>query len=89
MHERTPPVSLADAVADEVRRRMQSRAMSQNALARAAGMAPTLLHRAMNGERHLTIDELDALAAVLDVKPEYLLRLARTRTPLTDETAPD
>jgi transcriptional regulator with XRE-family HTH domain len=79
-------VSLADAVADEVRRRAAARGMSQNALAKAAGMAPTLLHRAIKRERHLTIDELDGLARVLDVTPEHLLRLARqavlgTRTP--------
>jgi transcriptional regulator with XRE-family HTH domain len=78
-------VSLADAVADEVRRRMSARGMSQNAAARAAGMPPTLLHRAMNGERALSIDELDALAATLDVTPEHLLRLARTRAPLSSD----
>ena len=85
LHERTPPVSLADAVADEVRRRMSARGMSQNAAARAAGMPPTLLHRAMSGDRHLTIDELDGLAGALDVTPEYLLRLARTRAPLSGD----
>jgi len=74
-------VTLADAVADEVRRRMSARGLSQNALARAAGMPPTLLHRAMNGDRQLTIDELDALARALEVTPEHLLRLARTTTP--------
>jgi transcriptional regulator with XRE-family HTH domain len=78
-------VSLADAVADEVRRRMSARGLSQNALARAAGMPPTLLHRAMSGERALSIDELDALARALEVTPEHLLRLARTRAPLSDE----
>ena len=79
-------MSLADRVADEVHRRMTSRNMSQTALARAAGMPPTLLHRAVNRERHLTIDELDAVARVLGVTPEHLVRLARTRTPLTDDT---
>lgn len=79
-------MTLAVAVADEVRRRMTERRMSQNALARAAGMPPTLLHRALNRDRHLTIDELDALAGALDVTPEHLVRLARqsilaTRTP--------
>lgn len=77
-------MTLADAVADEVRRRMTARGMSQNGLAKAAGMPPTLLHRAMLGERPLSIDELAAVAAVLDVKPEHLLRLAREHTPTGD-----
>jgi transcriptional regulator with XRE-family HTH domain len=81
-------VTLAAAVADEVRRRMQAQRLSQNALARAAGMAPTLLHRAMNGERHLTINELAALARALDVTPEYLLRLARQRVAASGTGAP-
>lgn len=80
-------MSLAVAVVDEVRRRMNAAGLSQNALAKAADMAPTLLHRAMNGERALSIDELAAVAAVLKVKPEYLLRQARTRTtPSSDST---
>lgn len=78
-------MSLAVAVVDEVRRRMTARGMSQNALAKAAAMPPTLLHRAMSGERPLSIDELDAVAAVLEVTPEHLLRLARTRIPLSSD----
>lgn len=53
--------------------------LSQNALAKRAGMPPTLVHRAMNGERVLTIDELGAVSAVLGVKPEQLVRVARER----------
>ena len=75
-------MTLAAAVVDEVRRRMIARGMSQRALAKAADMPPSLLHRAMAGERPLSIDELAAVAAVLGVTPEYLLRLARTRTPI-------
>lgn len=73
-------MTLADTVTDEVRRRMTARVMSQNALARAAGMSPSLMHRTMLGERHLSIDELDRVAAVLEVTPEYLLRQARLAT---------
>ena len=78
-------MSLATDVVDEVRRRMTAAGLSQNALAKAAGMAPSLLHRAMKGERPLSLDELDAVARVLRVKPEYLVRLARTRSPLSGE----
>jgi transcriptional regulator with XRE-family HTH domain len=69
-------VSLAAAVADEVRRRMTARDMSQNELARAAGMPPTLLHRAVKHERALQLDEVEALARVLDVSAEWLLSSA-------------
>jgi transcriptional regulator with XRE-family HTH domain len=83
-------VSLAAAVVDEVRKRMTARRLSQNGLAKRAGMAPTLLHRAMNGERVLSIDELAAVCAVFGVKPEQLVRVARERierTPLSSDTA--
>lgn len=80
-------MTLAAAVVDEVRKRMLSRNLSQNRLARAAGMPPSLLHRAMNGERPLSIDELGAIATVLDVTPEHVVRVARravlaTRPPI-------
>lgn len=77
-------MSLAAAVVDEVRRRLTARNMSQNALARAAGMAPTLLHRTMLGERQLTLDEFAAVAAALDVTPTYLLRVATEKPPPSD-----
>ncbi len=74
-------MTLADDVADEVRDRLTDRRLSQNALARTAGIPPTMLHRALKGERRLTIDELDAVARALGETPEYLLLVARTRTP--------
>jgi transcriptional regulator with XRE-family HTH domain len=58
---------------------MIRRHLSQNALAKAAGMPATLVHRAMSGERVFTIDEVDAVAGVLGVKPEQLIRAARER----------
>jgi transcriptional regulator with XRE-family HTH domain len=79
-------VSLAAAVVDEVRRRMTARGLSQNTLAKQAGMPPTLLHRAMNGERALQLDEVAAIAVVLDVTPEHLVRVARAHTPSGDTT---
>ena len=65
-------MSLADAVADEVRRRMAGAGLSQTRLAAAAGMPATLLHRAVKHERDLQLDELDRLCRVLGVKPEHL-----------------
>jgi transcriptional regulator with XRE-family HTH domain len=69
-------VTLAAAVADEVRRRMTARGLSQNGLSRAAGMPATLLHRAMSGERALQLDEVERLAAALGVGVSWLLRSA-------------
>jgi transcriptional regulator with XRE-family HTH domain len=74
-------VSLAAAVVDEVRRRLSARGMSQRELAKGAGMPPTLLHRAMNGERSLQLDEVEAIAGVFGLTPEHLVRVARTHTP--------
>jgi transcriptional regulator with XRE-family HTH domain len=74
-------VTLAAAVVDEVRHRMTARGLSAREVARRAEMPPTSVHRALNGERVLSIDELAAVARVLEVTPEHLLRLARTRTP--------
>lgn len=82
-------MTLAAAVVAEVRRRLTARHMSQTALARAAGIAPTLLHRTMSGERQLTLDEFAAVASALDVAPEYLLRLAIRKPPRSGETASD
>lgn len=74
-------MDLAAAVAAEVQRRMTARGMSQTALARAAGIPPTLLHRAVKGERVLQLDEVEALARALDVSVEWLLSAAIRRAP--------
>jgi transcriptional regulator with XRE-family HTH domain len=81
-------VSLAAAVIDELRRRMTARGMSQNELARAAGMPPTLVHRVMARKRTLSLDELDALAAALGSSGRLLVRYA-TESPRPSETASD
>jgi transcriptional regulator with XRE-family HTH domain len=83
-------MTLAAAVVDEVRRRLTARNMSQTGLARAAGIAPTLMHRTMNAERVFDLDELEAVAAALDVTPLYLLRQSLDNSPTrTGDTASD
>jgi transcriptional regulator with XRE-family HTH domain len=81
-------VSLAAAIAAEISRRLAARGMSQNQLARAIGIPPTLIHRVVKGSRQLTLNELDAVAAVLEVTPDDLVRFARwyarTQTPPTE-----
>jgi transcriptional regulator with XRE-family HTH domain len=74
-------VTLADAVADGVQRRMTARGLSQNALARAAGMPPTLLHRSLNRERELRLSEVERIADALGVGVVWLIRSALTHTP--------
>jgi transcriptional regulator with XRE-family HTH domain len=81
-------VTLAAAVADEVQRRMTARGLSQNALARAARMPPTLLHRSLQGRRQLQLDELERLAPALGVGVVWLLRSAVTGTPPSGDTTP-
>ena len=74
-------MTLAAAVADEVQRRMTARGLSQKALARAAGMPPSLVHRAMARERDLRLDELERIAPALGVTPLWLIRSALTHVP--------
>ena len=89
-------MSLADAVADEVHRRMTALGMSQNGLARAAGIAPTLVHRALKGERQLQLDELERIGPALGVAPVWLILSAVMHLPpsgerseTNSESAPD
>jgi DNA-binding Xre family transcriptional regulator len=81
-------VTLAAAIAAEISRRLAVRGMSQNQLGKAIGIPPTLVHRVVKGTRQLTLNELDAVAAVLEVTPEDLVRFARwyarTQTPPTE-----
>lgn len=49
----------------QVRQAASKSGISQNALARAAGMDPTALSRFVSGKRGLAMETLDALAAVL------------------------
>jgi transcriptional regulator with XRE-family HTH domain len=74
-------VPLAAAVTEQVRERMRARGWSQTKLARASGIAPTLVHRIMAGERAFTLDELAAVAGALRTTPDRLIHLARTRIP--------
>jgi transcriptional regulator with XRE-family HTH domain len=74
-------VSLAAAVVDEVRRRIEARGWSQTVLARAADMSPSVMHRTMKGDRQPTLDELERIADALGISAEYLVRVSRTRTP--------
>lgn len=72
-------MTLATGVTDEVRRLLSALGMSQTQLARAAQIPPSLIHRALKGDRELTLTELDRVARVLGVTPEHLVQIGRTR----------
>jgi transcriptional regulator with XRE-family HTH domain len=78
---RQSDVSLATAVAAEVQRRQHAAGMSQTELARAAGIPPTLLHRAVRGTRDLRLDELERLAGAFGVGPGWLMLSALLNVP--------
>ena len=53
---------------DQIRQAAIASGLSQNALARAAGMDPGAVNRFINGERGLSMEGLDALADVLGLR---------------------
>jgi transcriptional regulator with XRE-family HTH domain len=68
-----------------VRRR---RGISQVALARAAGMSPTVVNRLERGLQCITAERLATLARLLNVDANYLLGLRHEPQPLTEGDAP-
>jgi transcriptional regulator with XRE-family HTH domain len=78
-------VTLAAAVADEVRRRTTDLGLSQRDLAARAGIPATLVHRAWRGERPFELDEVEALAPVLGVSIVWLIDSAMRRAPRSGE----
>lgn len=64
---RRPAPAKAAPVSDQLRAIIKAR-ISPYAVATAAGVAPSVLTRFMNGERGLTTDTLDRLAEALGLK---------------------
>jgi transcriptional regulator with XRE-family HTH domain len=63
--------------------------ISQVALARAAGMSPTVVNRLERGLQCITAERLATLARLLNVDANYLLGLRHEPQPLTlDDTPP-
>lgn len=63
------------AVAAEIRANMARAGLTQADLADLAHISPQALSRKLNGKTHITVDELLALAAALDLAPSALLPL--------------
>jgi transcriptional regulator with XRE-family HTH domain len=65
---------LQRAVGRNLRRYRQERGLSQEAFADLVGVHRTYMGGLERGERNLTLQSLERIAAVLEVKPLELLR---------------
>jgi transcriptional regulator with XRE-family HTH domain len=75
--ERVTDEQLSRAVSAEVRRLLEERGMSGNQLAKAAGMEQTTIARKLRGARAFDLDDLAAIAPVLDVRVADLIEWAQ------------
>ncbi|MEU6582788.1 helix-turn-helix transcriptional regulator [Nocardia sp. NPDC046763] len=64
------------AVSREIRAELGRRSMSQNELARAAGLGPTYLNERLRDDRPLNVNDLEAIGRVLGWSMVALLRPA-------------
>jgi transcriptional regulator with XRE-family HTH domain len=68
---------LSAAVSTEVRRLLDERGMSGNQLAKAAGLEQTTVARKLRGVRSFDLDDLAAIAPVLEVTAAELVEWAQ------------
>jgi transcriptional regulator with XRE-family HTH domain len=68
---------LSRAVSGEVRRLLDERGMSGNQLAKATGLEQTTVARKLRGARAFDLDDLAAIAPVLEVKVADLIEWAQ------------
>ena len=71
------PDQLSTAVSREVRRLLDERGMSGNALAKATGIPQTSIAGKLRGATSFTVDDLDAICRVLEVSVSDLLTWAQ------------
>lgn len=71
------PAQLSKAVGAEVRRLLGERGMSGNQLAKAAGLEQTGVARKLRGTGVFTLDDLAAIAPVLEVTVTELIEWAQ------------
>lgn len=72
---------LSTAVAAELRRLMDERGLSSNALAKATGLPQTTVYRKVNGKQVIDLNDLSPLAAALDVSVTDLIARAQNTPP--------
>jgi transcriptional regulator with XRE-family HTH domain len=70
---------LSRAVSAEVRRLLEERNMSGNQLAKASGVEQTAIARKLRGTGVFDLDDLAAIAPVLEVKVSDLIDWAQHR----------
>ncbi len=63
----------SERVAATIRAELARRRKTQSDLATALGMARSALHRRLNGDQSLTVDELHKIAKYLDLSASYLI----------------
>jgi DNA-binding Xre family transcriptional regulator len=68
---------LSQAVVVEIRRLLDERAMSGNALAKATGIPQTSIAKKLRGITALDIDDVDRICRALDVKASDLMEWAQ------------
>lgn len=66
-------------IADEIRRTLGSKRMSQSALARASGMHPLTVGRLLSEQRPLSLNQVDQLAEGMDMTGTELVASAISR----------
>lgn len=76
MTTRKPAVDMRDALAREVRSRRAYLRMSQGELVAASGLSRSTITRIESGERDMSVPQLVAIAAALDIDPAALLTAA-------------
>lgn len=67
---------LSRAVAGEIRRLLEERGMSGNALAKATGIQQTTIARKLRGEHPFDVDDLASICQALDVSVSDLMAWA-------------
>ncbi|POS08899.1 transcriptional regulator [Burkholderia gladioli] len=73
MEKKSNPSATRRHFALNLRKTREQRGLSQEALADAAGLHRTYVGSVERGERNISIDNIDRLAAALNVSPASLL----------------
>lgn len=79
---------LSDRVAEELRALLARRQTTPTALAKLVGVSQTYIWRRLSGEVAFDLDDLDKIAAVLEIETADLLRVAAAGPTLREPFMP-